>query len=92
MFDHQKCGWSCQCWYVVGLLLWTASAVSLIYAWIASGRGDMLGRGADFWFWTALVMAVLANPLRMISAGRDCGCGCDSCAKCLQNSPPGTHN
>ena len=75
MINHSKCGWACACWYVLGIILWIAALVSLVYAWVATLQGSLLGQHASFWFGTAMVLAVLAVPLRL--QGSDCGCeGC----------------
>jgi hypothetical protein len=83
MKNHAKCGWGCECWYVFGLLLWVAAIIALVYAWVATVRGSILGEQAEFWFWNALILGVLAVPLRARSGNGTCGsCGGSGCEVC----------
>ena len=55
--------------------LWTLALITMILAWISNyTQGAFLGYGALVWFWTALVLGVLAIPIKLDC--HDCGvCG-----------------
>jgi len=54
-----------------GGFLWFLGFVSLVFAWIAARGGELLGYDALFWMMNALVLGVLAIPLKL----RRMGCG-----------------
>ncbi|MBI4991755.1 MAG: hypothetical protein HZB99_00870 [Candidatus Harrisonbacteria bacterium] len=56
-------------------LLWLASAVSLVMAWVAVwSRGLVAGLEPLAWYWNALVLAALATPIKM---------DCSDCGTCM---------
>ena len=58
----------CLLWKV----LWLAAAVSLALSWYAIWtRGVVLGLDPLAWYWNALVLAVLAIPVKLDC--KDCG-------------------
>lgn len=62
-----------KCWLWKGL--WGLAALSLIYTWwVATYRSDpVLGFGALYGFWNALVLGVLAIPIKL---------DCHTCSVC----------
>jgi hypothetical protein len=67
---------------VLGIILWIAAIIALVYAWVATMQGSILGQRASFWFGNAMVFAVLAAPLRLQRG--TCGheeCGGGVCKK-----------
>ena len=61
-----------KCW--LWKLLWILSAAALIVAWVGI-RGDkvLLGLNSLGWFWNALILGVLAIPIKL---------DCHTCAVC----------
>ena len=59
-----------KCW--LWKLLWLLAAVCLVLAWVAVYMKNLvLGLEPLAWYWNALVLGVLAMPIKM-----DChGCG-----------------
>jgi len=77
---HTKCDWNCSCWHVLGVLLWTAAVISLVYAWVATKNGAILELEANFWFGNALILGILAIPLKLKGGSCECdGCGGGVC-------------
>ncbi len=74
MIDHQ-CGLHCSCWYLIGALFWFAALVSLIFAWVATAQGTVWGLDASHWYGDALVLGVLAIPLKLKRHAASCNCG-----------------
>ena len=73
--------WRC-CWRpVLGIILWVLSALSVIFAWIAVGKQTtVLGYPDLLWYWNALVLGVLAIPMKAKSGWcRSHGEGCGHC-------------
>jgi len=48
-----------------GKLLWILAFVAFILAWFSGTQGVVFGFNAQFWFWNALVLGVLAIPVKM---------------------------
>ena len=67
---------------MLGALLWIAAFLSLVFAWYARD-GVFLGYSGLGWYWNALVLGILALPLKMrggwckrhgdVCGGGDCG-------------------
>ncbi|OGY62876.1 MAG: hypothetical protein A2745_01930 [Candidatus Harrisonbacteria bacterium RIFCSPHIGHO2_01_FULL_44_13] len=79
---HYKWHLKCCCRNLLGLLLWAASALALVAAWVASTRqtGVFLGLPVAHLFWDSLILGVLALGLKV---GKHCGGhggSCDVCA------------
>ena len=66
LFEFQGC--SC---YSFGALLWSAAFLAFIFAWIAHRQGDLFSLQASDWYANALILGVLAMPLKMKSGS--CG-------------------
>ncbi len=77
MSSHDTHGWSCGCWYYLGAFLWVLAAAALVCAWVATAKGAAFGFGPDLWYGNALILGVLAIPLKM--RGRGMGCEGGSC-------------
>ena len=60
----------CRLWKA----LWGLSALSLILAWVAARSGSVWGYGMEHWFWDALILGVLAIPIKL---------DCHSCSVCM---------
>lgn len=60
-----------KCWLWKGL--WGLSALALIAAWVATKTGLVWGLGAEHWFWDALVLGILAIPIKL---------DCQACQVC----------
>lgn len=75
---HDKMHWRC-CWMpMLGIILWVLSAVSVILAWVAIWKQALvLGYEPIAWYWNALVLGVLAIPMK--SHGGWCKSHGDSC-------------
>ncbi len=65
----------CSCWYILGVLLWFAALVSLVFAWVATSNGMIFGFEASTWYAHALILGVLAIPLKLKRHAMDCNCG-----------------
>lgn len=70
---HQGCG----CRKMFGGFLWLLGFVSLVFAWIAARNGGLMGYDALFWMMNALVLGVLAIPLKRRK--KECGMGMMGC-------------
>lgn len=77
MVHNHSCGWACTCWYVLGVIIWIAALIALVYAWVATIHGAVLGQRSNFWFASAMTLGVLAIPLKL----RKGNCGCESCER-----------
>ena len=75
MIKQHKCHWSCECWHILGIILWVAAVIALVYAWVATLQDSILGQRSSFWFANAMVLGILAAPLRL----RGGNCGCEGC-------------
>lgn len=75
MLSHGSHGWSCGCWHYLGVLLWLLAVAAFVFAWIANVKGAMLGFDASKWYADALILGVLAIPLKMKGHGTGCACG-----------------
>ena len=53
--------------------LWGLSVIALISAWVATRNGQVWGLNAEHLFWDALVLGVLAIPIKL---------DCHSCSVC----------
>lgn len=78
---HDKIHWRC-CWLpLLGLFLWFAAAVSLVLAWVAvSRKAPVLGYADIGWYLNAIVLSLLAIPLKLKRGwckmhGGSCGSG-----------------
>ena len=60
-----------KCW--LWKVLWALCAISLVLAWMSGINGMMFNLPAGIWFWTALVLGVLAIPIKL---------DCHSCNTC----------
>ena len=61
-----------KCW--LWKILWALGFITFVLAWIANyNQGAIFGFGALAWFWTSLVLAVHAIPIKL-----DCH-NCDVC-------------
>ena len=67
------------CWMpLAGLLLWLASATTLVFAWL-SGDGFLFGRSSIHWYGDALILGVLAIGSKLgvlIKRSMKHGCDC----------------
>jgi len=70
----------CTC-YSFGALFWTAAFLALIFAWIANQEGNLFSLEASDWYANALILAVLAVPLK-IKGGH-----CDHCRAIVRKRP-----
>ncbi|MEK7554364.1 MAG: hypothetical protein AAB518_00025 [Patescibacteria group bacterium] len=68
-------GWSCSCWRLFGAILWVAGAVALVLAWVSVSKGMVLGMDTSRWYANALILAVLAIPMKLKGRGMECECG-----------------
>lgn len=79
MMKHDKMHWRC-CWMpIIGGGFWVLAVLSLIFAWVAKDT-VFLGYSGLGWYWNALVLGVLAIPLKLKSGwcrkhGDGCGGG-----------------
>ncbi len=62
---HMKC--------LVWKVLWLLGAISLVLAWMAGPNGAALTLPAPMWFWSALVLGVLAISIKL---------DCHACGMC----------
>lgn len=61
---HDKMHWRC-CWQpLTGTVIWLLALLALIFAWVAKDT-VFLGYTGLGWYWNALVLGVLAIPLRL---------------------------
>jgi len=60
-------------------ILWGLSALCVLFAWYTNfTQATILNMGALAWFWNALVLGVLAIPIKLDCA--NCGtCGTGAC-------------
>ncbi|MDP3769692.1 MAG: hypothetical protein Q8R40_02005 [bacterium] len=66
----------CKCLLWKGL--WALGLITLILAWVSNyTQAALLGYGALAWFWTALVLGVLAIPIKL---------DCHDCSTCSVKS------
>jgi len=63
--NGHKHSWSCSCWHWVGGLFWLAALAALICAWIAAAYGSAYGLDAGHWYSDAIVLGILAIPLKL---------------------------
>ncbi len=74
--------WRCCVWPMLSRLIWLAALVSLVFAWMAK-TDTYMGWGAQWWFWNALVLAVLAVPgsgKHMGACRHGMDCKCETCS------------
>ncbi len=73
--------------HAIGKALWVLAAISLILAWV-SGSDIIFGADALTWYINAIVLGILAIPLKIGRCGsclgmsRHCGCGSGDCPEC----------
>ena len=74
MKDHEHSS-QCSYWRGIGVFLWFASLITLIFAWIATANETFWGLESSHWYADALVLGILAIPLKLKHGhGRDCEC------------------
>lgn len=67
---------NCSCWHLVGGLFWAAAFLCLIFAWVGTSKGGAFsGVEVNTWYLNALVLGVLAVPLKLKGHGEGCACG-----------------
>jgi len=77
--SHDKHGWNCACWHWVGGLFWLAALVALVCAWVSTSKGvPVWGLDQNQWYGNALILGVLAIPLKL----KGHGMGCGTCGEC----------
>ena len=55
----------CDLWHYLGGFLWFLAAIAFIFAWLTSYENSILGFDSGFWFGNALILGILAIPLKI---------------------------
>lgn len=76
---HDKMHWRCCGRPFFGNLIWLLALLALIFAWVAKDS-VFLGYSGLGWYWNALVLGILAIPLKLKGGwcknhGEGCGGG-----------------
>lgn len=86
---HDKMHWRC-CWKpMLGILFWLGAFVSLVCAWYARDA-VFWGYSGLGWYWNALVLGILAIPLKMKHGW--CKNHGDACGGGMCGMPDHNHN